>query len=372
MAKNGFKVLDSDMHIMEPPDMWEHYLDPEFRDSGPRGLTEHVVQGYVAHPDGRPWGMNPIAFEQRTSPHLEKNKEKLRYFYEKGFSSESQLEAMDTEGIDVAVIYPTFGLYAMAEPDLEPRLAAAVARAYNNWLYDFCQTNPDRLVGAGMVSPYGVEDAVVEARRCVQELGFRGVFLRPNEVGGRNWHDPYYDPLWGTLAELDAPLGFHEGAGAALPHVGEQFKHNVLLRHVFCHPAEQMLATASICAGGVLERHPNLKIAFLEGNCSWLPFLLWRLDEHQEMLGDIYAPELKMLPSEYFKRQCFASAEADEEPVRYVIDYMGNDRLVFSTDFPHYDSKFPKAVARFLELQITDDDKRKILWDNCAQYYGLE
>ena len=79
-----------------------------------------------------------------------------------------------------------------------------------------------------------------------------------------------------------------------------------------------------------------------------------------------------MAPSEYFKRQCFASAEPDEEPVKYVVDYLGNDRLVFSTDFPHGDSKFPEAIDSFLQLPISDDDKRKILWDNCAYYYGIE
>jgi uncharacterized protein len=88
-------------------------------------------------------------------------------------------------------------------------------------------------------------------------------------------------------------------------------------------------------------------------------------------VGDQWAPELKSPPSQYFKRQCYASVEADEEPAKYAIDYVGNDRLVFSTDFPHVDTKFPKSVDRFLELPIGEEDKRKILWDNCAAYYGI-
>src|SRR5712671_5792436 len=154
-------------------------------------------------------------------------------------------------------------------------------------------------------------------------------------------------------------VGFHEGAGAQLRQVGEQFGSNGMLRHVFCHPVEQMMAAASFCGGGILERHPNLRAAFLEGNCSWLPFLMWRMDEHWERTGDVHAPELKMAPSKYWKRQCFASAEADEEPVKYVIDYIGNGGLVFSTDFPHGDSKFPTAVERFLQIDLPDEDKRK-------------
>ena len=123
--------------------------------------------------------------------------------------------------------------------------------------------------------------------------------------------------------------------------------------------------------GGILERHPTLRVAFLEGNCSWVPFLLWRMDEHWERQGDVYAPELTMAPSQYFKRRCFVSVECDEEPVKYVIDAIGDDRLVFSTDFPHGDSKFPRAVESFLGLPISEESKRKILWDDCAAYYGL-
>jgi len=374
MAKNGFKVMDSDMHVIEPPDLWQRYIAPEFKEQGPRGLTETVADLFMAGPDGKPWGMDPIAWqdvERRSGHDFERNQVRFKPYEEAGWTGEVQLGAMDEEGIDVAVIYPSRGLYALTIPDMDPRLAAAVARAYNDWLYEFCTPDRSRLLGAGMLSPFDIEDAVSESHRCVQELGFKGLFLRPNEVNNRNWHDPYYEPLWSALEEMKAPMGFHEGVDAALHQVGEQFVDNGMLRHLFSHPVEQMLAAASFCGGGILERHPNLRAAFLEGNCSWLPFLLWRMDEHWERTGDVHAPELKVAPSEYWKRQCFASAEADEEPVKYVIDYMGNGGLVFSTDFPHPDSKFPASVERFLKLDITDDDKEMILWDNCAAYYGI-
>jgi uncharacterized protein len=114
-----------------------------------------------------------------------------------------------------------------------------------------------------------------------------------------------------------------------------------------------------------------LRVACLEGNCSWVPFLLWRLDEHWERQGEVYAPELTRPPSAYFKHQCFASVEGDEAPVQYVSDWLGDDRLVFTTDFPHGDSKFPRAVESFLTLPIAEESKRKILWENRAAYYGL-
>jgi predicted TIM-barrel fold metal-dependent hydrolase len=308
----------------------------------------------------------------RRGQNFERNQERFKPYEEMGWTGEAQLQGMNAEGIDVAVIYPSRGLFALTVPDLDPKLAAAIARAYNDWLYDFCAPDRSRLLGAGMISPFDVNDAVAESKRCAHELGFRGVFLRPNLVHGRTWHDPYYEPLWSTLEELEVPLGFHEGDTSALPHVGEQFGTNTMLSHTFSHPVEQMLAAASFCGGGILERHPGLKVAFLEGNCSWLPFFLWRLDEHWERIGDVHAPDLKMAPSDYWKRQCFASAEADEEPMKYTIDYLGNGGLVFSTDFPHGDSKFPESVDRFLQIDISEEDKRQILWDNCAAYYGIE
>ena len=375
MAKNGFRVFDSDLHIMEPVDLWQKYMDSRYLDQAPRGLNRHTTDLSMVHPDGRAWGIAPdFVAAPRTGTTLAERKDNERYgpFAARGWSAEAQIDAMDAEGVDVAVIYPTRGLHAVDEPDMDPGLAAAVARAYNDWLYDFCQLDPSRLLGSGMISAFDVNDAVAEARRAVLELGFRGVFLRPNIVNGLNWHDLYYEPLWSTLEELNVPLGFHEGIGTSLPESGSIFGSNFMLRHTFCHSGEQMLATASFCGGGIFERHPDLRVAFLEGNCSWLPFLLYRLDEHWEWRGEIDAPDLKMAPSEYFKRQGYASAEADEEPVKYVVDDIGSANILFSTDFPHSDSKFPNSVERFLELDISDEAKRKILWDNCIDLYHLE
>jgi uncharacterized protein len=374
MAKNGFKVLDSDMHILEPPDLWQRFIDSKFKHYAPRGTTDHVRDLRMVGPDGQAWG-RPVDPPPETIPppgHIfHRNQQLFKLHMERGWSAQVQLEAMDEEGIDLAVLYPSRGLNALSIPDMEPEFAAAIARAYNSWLYEFCQADTSKLQGAGMVSVFNIDDAISEAQRCVKQLGFRAVFLRANIVNGHNWHDPYYEPLWSALEELNVPLGFHESNTSAGRQVGDQFGYDFMLRHTFSHPFEQMLAVGSFCGGGVLERHPNLRVAFLEGNCGWLPFLLWRLDEHWEMFGDQWAPGLKNPPSFYFKRQGYASVEADEEPVKYAVDFVGNDCLVFSTDFPHVDTKFPKAVERFLQLPIGEEDKRKILWDNCAAYYGI-
>lgn len=372
MAKHGFRVFDSDMHIMEPPDLWERYIDPEFRAQAPRGRTSDNVRDLgLIFPDGEP-SARPTSGAPHHGRNYERNQELYREHAQRGWTAEVQLEAMDVEGIDVAVLFPTRGLSVLTYPDRDPRFAAAIARAYNDWLFDFCQTDPSRLIGAGMLSVFDIEDAVEEAHRVVEELGFRAVFLRSNIVNGRAFHESYYEPLWEALEELGIPLGFHEATGSRARQVGEQFEPNFGLRRVYSQPFEQMLGLGSFVGGGILARHPGLNVAFLEANCSWVPWLIWRLDESYELEGDLFMTDLTMRPSEYFKRQCYVSVEPDEGPARYTIEEFGSDQLVFSTDYPHGDSRYPKAVESFLELPLSDEDKRKILWDNCARFYGIK
>ena len=394
MAKNGFRVMDSDMHIMEPPDLWERYLEPEFRSAAPRGLlSENVRDLRMVHPDGKLWGLpdgmegifegedpgtmapGELYFRRNKfgrGHNYERNQETYRSFSERGWPAETQLEAMDVEGLDVAVMFPSRGLQTLVEPNMAPRLAAALARAYNNWLYDFCQADPSRMYGSGMLSPFDVDAAIEEAERCAKDLGFVSVFMRANIANGRNWYDAYYEPLWTALEKLGLPVGWHEASSSLCKQVSDNFEPNFMMRRLYAQPMEQMLAIAPICLGGVLERHPNLRMAFLEANCSWAPWLLWRMDEGWEREGDVWFPELAEAPSAYFRRQCWISIEPDEEPARYALDYLGNDKIVYSTDYPHGDSKFPYATEQLLRLDLSDEDRRKILWDNCAAFYGLE
>ena len=219
---------------------------------------------------------------------------------------------MDLEGLDVAVLYPSRGLSVLTKPDLDKDFARAMARAYNDWLHDFCQADPKRMLGAGMLSIFDIDHAVEEAHRVVEELGFKAVFLRANMLtDGKPYHDPYYEPLWDTLEKLEIPLGFHEATGSLSRQAGELFSPNFGLRRIFSQPMEQILAMGSFVTGGVLARHPKLRVAFLEANCSWVPLLVWRMDEIYELEGVASMLDLTMEPSVYFKRQCYVSIEPD-------------------------------------------------------------
>jgi predicted TIM-barrel fold metal-dependent hydrolase len=380
VTKDGLLVADSDMHIFEPADLWQRWIDPAWRHVAPVGLTE-------MHRDMRVKVKSHVILKLGTvRPQADrtawKAEHKSAYADAEGdsWSPASQARAMDAEGLDLAVMFPTRGLFVlgldlpevMGFDGLEPAFAAAIARGYNDWLHDFCSAYPGRFFGAAMVAPHDVSRAVEETRRAVTELGFKSIFLSPGVVGRRQWHDRVYDPLWAECERLNVPVAFHGGGQNYLkPDFSLEIFDRLMMWHTFSQPLGIMAAAVSLTAGGVLERFPKLRVALLEGNCAWAPWLFYRLDEHYEWLGKMEAPDLTMKPSEYFLRNCFLSVEADEELVKQYVEHFGDDNLVFSTDYPHADSKYPRAVESFQTLPLSAASQKKILWDNWSRLYDI-
>jgi predicted TIM-barrel fold metal-dependent hydrolase len=135
---------------------------------------------------------------------------------------------------------------------------------------------------------------------------------------------------------------------------------------------EQMMALLTLIEGGVLERHPQLKVGFLESGCGWLPYWLWRLDREYESSRSEVADNVKMKPSEYFRRQCFVSMEPSEPHLSQVIEYIGSDNILFGSDYPHgeYESDIVEQLVA-LEGQLPQGTVEKILWENPARFYGI-
>lgn len=373
MVRNEFKFVDSDMHVFKPDDLWLRFVEPGLRDKAPRGISSFTRDPSIEW-RGERLPRRPATTEQIFTNTVKGQFERYASDEARGWDSTAQLEAMDKEGIDLAVLFPTRALFAMAFGDMDPPIAAAIARAYNDWLHSFCRTDPRRLLGAGLLAPHDVAAAVIEARRAVDVLGFKGIVMRPNPVGERYWHHHDFDPLWSELQSLNVPICFHEGGSGNVPieSTGKRFGGVFMMGHVVSHPLEMMQACVSMCAGGVLDRFPCLRVAFLEANCAWVPWFLWRMDEHAEFAGQIGAAHLSRPPSEYFKETCYVSVEADEHVAKEALEYLKGGNVVFSTDYPHLDSKFPNATERFLEMGFPAEFYRKILYDNCAALYGLE
>ena len=375
MAKDGYSILDSDIHVMEPPDMFDRYLDPKLRvHTGSGGSVDLVTEPPDA---GRP-GFETNRQKMLRAQAMLSARVQDRYIEEqmRGYTSELLLEAMDKEGVDVAVLFRSRSHMYVDRDDLDAEYATAICRAYNDWLADFAKVEPSRMMASAIVTLHDPGLAAIEARRAIGELGMKAVTLLPHPVRGRYLHDPEVDVLWAALQELGVPATFHsQSGGYAMESPGNWFRDHpnpTVLSHAFTAPLNIMWALGSVILGGVLERFPRLRMGFLEGNCAWLPWLLWRLDEQWELFEDAEEIPLDLKPSEYFLRQCFIAVDPAEALVSRVIDDIGDDNIVISTDYPHLDSLYPEAMQTFIDLpNVSERSKRKILWDNCARLYNV-
>lgn len=376
--KDGFRVIDSDLHVIETGEVYEKYLDEKYRDKmphylgwSPTNFPHWEVQGQLIPPWARSQDVvGPQQYLDAPSERLYKPVRERRY------DAPSTLQAMDAEGIDIAVVYRTFAHMVVSIDDLQPAYATAYCAAFNDWLADYCRANPQRLKPSAIVSLHDPELAAAEARRAVEEQGHVGVVLLPMPINGRSCHAAECDVLWRELTRLNVPLAFHgTSGGASKDYVSNRFRGHPNFRtqnHASAFPLELMLAMSAMTVGGVLERFPDLRVAFLEGNCGWLPWWLHRLDDQWKKYGGGEALKLSALPSEYFQRQCFIGTDVDEELLSVVIDEIGDENIVMSVDYPHADGPFPNGVKTFLDLpKVSAESKRKIMWDNCRRLYGF-
>jgi predicted TIM-barrel fold metal-dependent hydrolase len=374
--KAGFRVLDSDMHVIEPHDLWLERLPARWRERAPQ-IAPIPGGGFGWRCEGRffpAWSDHPKR-QPLNRARYDQGHAKFRRYDDamaRRFDAKAQLDAMDLEGIDVAVTFRTIGSHVIAIDEMEPALAAAICRAWNAWMAERAAEAPERIKGAAIVPLQDVALAVEEAEHAVRRLGHVALVLPNNAVCERPWYDEAYDPLWRTACDLGVPVAFHGIQGAYQQHLGNRYLENLMLMHAAAHPLEQMLALGALLTGGVFERFPALRAAFLEGSCGWLPWWLWRLDEEHAKVGDADRVRLRRPPSETFATRCFVAVEPDEDLIADVARRAGDDCLVVSTDWPHDDSSFPHAIDRFLAVPgLGDETRRKILWDNTARLYGI-
>jgi predicted TIM-barrel fold metal-dependent hydrolase len=357
-------VIDADGHVVEPPTLWAEYVEKPYRHRAPRLAVDER---------GRPCQLldDRIIMRHAMLLTLGPDYDFARVeFRAGGWDPHARLRDLDSEGIDVVVLFPSISFYLSEVAD--PGLLAALCRAYNDWLRDYCRAAPERLVGVAMLPLVDVDASIRELERATEQLGFRGAFFRPNPYAGRPIHHPVYERFWERAAALGVPVTVHEGLSDGIPTLGRERFENPAMLHVLSHPFEQMAACAGLIMTGVLDRHPQLRVVFLESGSGWLPYWLDRLDGHWQTWGKLL-PALRMKPSEYFKRQCMISTDPEDGVVEAVVRTLGDDCVVWASDYPHPDAHFPGAVGASLETMagLSPASRAKIFAHNAARLYGL-
>ncbi len=374
-------AIDADGHILEPPDLWENYLEPKYRERAIRIRTNADGLEYLEF-NGKPSKLMPAGFPGLLggmgAPDIIPSPERS-YVKSAPFGSmdpKERVKRLDGEGLAKAVLYPTLGI--LWEPEVsDAELAAAYTRAYNRWIIDFCSDSGGRLVPIAHISLSDAKLAAEETERALT-AGAKGLFFHPFTWTRKAPGHPDYDRVWAIAQEHGAPVGLHPTVDPPSMDVHRRFD-ELAQGDVFAFTwyfdvlvAQGMQqAFVSLFHYQVFDRFPKVKAVVLESQAGWIGQLIDRMDAVTK--GPLMPKtDLKELPSTYFKRQCYVSIDPDERAVAGIIPFVGDDKFFWASDFPHPDhtEEYLHELSECLE-PLPESSRQKILWRNVSEAYGL-
>jgi predicted TIM-barrel fold metal-dependent hydrolase len=401
-------LIDADGHILEPPDLWERYLEPRYRD---RALRIRVGEdGYefleidrkraqltgatLLHSLGgmkmlREMGAKVEDFNACRRDALGQTKEQKHGIFDSlatgcpedtylsgcapgAINMKERLEILDREGMAYSIIYPTLGLLWEAELfDIE--LSSAYCRAYNRWITEFCADSGGRLVPIAHISLGDPAEAARELERAVK-AGCRGAFVCPFTITRKPHGHPDHDRFFAAAQDLAVPIGIHPTLEPPQWSVHQRFDGMAWADWYFDLFAAQGVpqAFATFFQYGVFDRFPSLRVVVLESGAGWIGYWLDRGDAiyRRTTLGGTV--QLKQKPSDYFKRQCYISADPDERSIAALTRLVGEDRFFWASDYPHPDhpGNYLEELRGMVE-GMTTSARRGVLGENVARAYRL-
>jgi len=368
--------------MMEPADLWLERLDNKYKDRAPRVIQDYQgKKGYFFVVEGiRPF---PVAggFAAGNKP------EDLPKAWEKGYEGcrpsgwdpVERLKDQDIDGVEGEVLYTTLGMSLFGLDD--PEFQQACFATYNDWVAEFCSHNPKRLFGIALISLEDVQAGAKELERCAQK-GLRGAMIWGSPPREHPYSSPEYDPFWAAAQDLRIPVSLHvvtskKGNQEKKTSAGAEAKPRPERRGVtqsaymrLIHEVQQSIT--DIIFSGVLERFPKLIVVSADNDSGWLPHYMYRADHAWEKFRFFEKEPLPMPPSEYIKRQLYATFQDD--PIGpSTWDYFGADNYMWASDFPHTDSTWPHSqeVIKKDFAKVPPEVTQKIVADNAIRLYRM-
>ncbi len=370
-------IIDADGHTHIPTEVFDNYLDKEFHRHRPRfvtfddGRSFYIIEGrVVTKPFG--WGPGTPGSIANTTPTLAAKDLDLS-------NVPGRLADLDLEDIDLQVIYPNV---LMSINSLEHAgLAGAIARAYNTWISERCAQAGGRLRFAAIVALQDPKAAAEELKHAVNSLGAVGVMVS-GTVATQTLDHPNLYPFWETVEQLDVGVGVHTVTGM-YPTVGQELFDHFWGAKAVSMPLTLTTAMVSLIGGGIVDLFPKIRFGLLETGCGWLPYWVERMDEMHErgeknprMYDGVLQrrrPASRIKPSELFAEgRMVVSCEPGEIMLPAVINAVGDKCIMYASDYPHGDSKWPETVSRIRNAGLSLESQNRILGDNAARLYNLQ
>ena len=366
-------TVDADGHVLEPPDLWETYLEEKYRARALRIQVDNDGYEYLEI-NGQPskrsrkgsLGLLGAMGEENMRPSPDR-----RYADNFPFGASDareRLSLMEQENLEYSLLYPTLGLLWEVELT-DPELSLAYCRAYNRWIADFCRDSGGKLVPIAQLTLLDVEGSVQELERAVKD-GCRGAWVNPfnhnRVIHGASAHDP----LFAKCVELDVPFAIHptftpHAAAAGIfdwPREGRAWGEAIWLRSIV------QQALISFFSLGTLERFPTLRLGVLEAGSGWIGAMIDRLDAYTDSLNI-----KRTRAADVFRRQCFISGDPDETAAPHIIAHVGDECFMWATDYPHPDHPHTWVDDLTLYAQaLPAGTREKVLGGNVKRIYKLE
>ena len=378
-----YSIIDADTHVTEPADLWTSRVSRALRDRVPRVEWDPRRQE-EAWFIGDQWinsvGITAVAGWKDPYP---AHPPRYDDAHPGAYDAHARLRYMDGLGIWAMVLYPNvggFGNQVFGRLN-DPEAKLACVRAYNDFLIEWSSADRRRLLPVMSLPFWDVSAAVEEIERSAA-LGHRGVLFtgEPQTFGMPLLASPHWDPIWAAAQECGLPISFHIGSG----DFGDEFSPARVEAEGYAATSARAGAKLFMMNGahvldllfsGILERYPKLRFVSVESGVGWLPFLLESADyQFKAMAVRKERSDFKMLPSEYFRRQVYACCWFETITSDAILDRVGEDNVLFETDFPHPTSLYGDDVHRTIEARmssLSEHARRRVLWDNAARLYGI-
>ena len=378
--KDGLRVFDADTHVEPTAEVIDQYVDPAFRSRLPE-LTPYRQPVRPGNPGGAPgkhvYRYGQISFKRVLGEAEPRESHSGRDTHWMGSKqprlgtqddqAESRIQDMDDEGTDTHFCIPTAWTSLVGHPD--PSIEVNIIRAFHRHMANFSGNHPDRLQSMIVASARDVDAAVREIREWGKSRW--AVAVMPLVTKDIPADHPSLDPIWKAAVDHDLPIAHHSFTWTP-PYFPGAFDlwDNVFLGRLASHPWGAMRFIASVIGGGIMDRYPDMRVGTLECGFGWLPFWGKRMDEQYAYVGS--TQELKMKPSEYLKSgRYFCSVERHEgdDMFRMVSSFLGDDVLMYASDYPHSECQFPETVENFLAWQMKPAQRAKLMAGNADRFF---
>jgi predicted TIM-barrel fold metal-dependent hydrolase len=384
-ALTGLRLVDVDTHLTERHDLWTSRAPATLRDKVPQIKQVNGVRGWFINGDihmGNPSAYSMVRLDRSTALGMSFWDMEVKDVHPACYDAKARVALMDEMGIWAQIVYPNVMGFGgqKANATIPDPIRRAAIEIYNDAMAELQRESGERLFPMALLPWWDIKASVTEARRC-RSMGLRGVNTNaePHLVGLPELSDKHWDPLWEAVAGMGMPVNFHIGASddsGAFHNTTGWPGQNVdkklsLSGTMHCFNNGRILA--NIFYSGMLDRHPNLKLVSVESGIGWVPFLLEMLDYQVGQGRSEYYTDMKLLPSEYFRRQVYACFWFERRNSPYMIQAVGVDNVMMETDFPHPTSLFPSPreyIAKSLG-SMKRDDIEKVVGGNAARVYNL-